>query len=77
MNAKGGPARPCRFEAIVPLPAYISQFVSNSTLERILNLPNSIFTDVSDAINNALGTRNENGPMQSTNPTIKIGRAHV
>lgn len=70
MNAKGGPARPCRFEVILPIPAYIGQFVGNSTLERILNLPNSIFTDVSDVINNALGTRNENGPMQSTNPTI-------
>ena len=70
MNAKGGPARPCRFEVILPIPAYIGQFVGNSTLERILNLPNSIFTDVSDVINTALGTRNENGPMQSTNPTI-------
>ena len=70
MNAKGGPARPCRFEVILPIPAYIGSAVGNSTLERILNLPNSIFTDVSDAINNALGTPNVDGPMQSSNPTI-------
>lgn len=70
MNAKGGPARPCRFEVILPIPPYISQYVSNSTIERILNFPNSIFTDVSDAINNALGTQNNDGPMQSSNPTV-------
>lgn len=55
INAKGGPAKPSRFEVLLPIPPYINRFVGNSVLERILNLPNSIFSDVSDVINNALG----------------------
>lgn len=52
---KDGLAKPSRFEVIVPIPPYISRFVGNSVLEKILNLPNSIFSDVSDTINSALG----------------------
>ena len=67
INGKGGPARPCRFEVIIPLPSYIGQAVGNSVLEKILNFPNSIFSDVSSAINQALGTGNgSNG----ANPTV-------
>ena len=67
MNAKGGPARPCRFEVIIPLPAYIGNAVQNSVLEKILNFPNSIFNDVTDVINNALGDGNGS---KGANPTI-------
>jgi hypothetical protein len=55
MRSKDGPARPSRFEVILPIPSYINEFVSTTALDRLLNLPNSIFTDVTDAINNALG----------------------
>jgi hypothetical protein len=55
INSKGGPAKSSRFEVILPIPPYINRFVGNSVLERILNLPNSVFSDVSDVINNALG----------------------
>jgi len=55
INAKDGPARPARFEVILPIPPYINQFVGNSIIEKILNFPNSVFGDVSDVINRALG----------------------
>jgi hypothetical protein len=54
MNAKGGPAKSSRFEVIIPVPKYINSFISSSIIEKILNLPNSIYNDVSDAINRAL-----------------------
>ena len=53
INAKDGPARPARFEVILPIPPYINQFVGNSIIEKILNFPNSVFGDVSDVINRA------------------------
>ncbi len=55
MRSKDGPARPCRFEVILPIPSYINEFVSTSILDQLLNLPNAIFTDVTDAVNSALG----------------------
>ena len=55
MTAKDGPARPARFEVILPIPPYINQFVGNSIIEKILNFPNSVFGDISDVVNKALG----------------------
>jgi len=54
VRAKDGLAKPSRFEVILPIPAYINSFVGSSILEKILNFPNSIFSDVSDAIGNAI-----------------------
>jgi hypothetical protein len=55
IRGKDGLAKPCRFEIILPIPPYIGQFVGNSIIEKILNFPNSIFTDVSDAIGSVFG----------------------
>jgi hypothetical protein len=55
IRSKDGLAKPSRFEVILPIPPYINRFVGNSVLEKILNFPNSIFSDVSDVINSALG----------------------
>jgi hypothetical protein len=55
IRGKDGLAKPSRFEVILPLPPYINQFVGNSIIEKILNFPNSVFTDVSDAIGSAFG----------------------
>jgi hypothetical protein len=68
IRSKDGLARPCRFEVILPIPAYIGQSIGNSFLEKVLNFPNSIFSDVSDAINSSLGFQNEG--TRSSNPTI-------
>ena len=55
MQGKDGPARPSRFEVILPIPPYINQSVGNSVIEKILNFPNSVFGDISDVVNKALG----------------------
>jgi len=68
IKGKGGLARPCRYEVIIPIPAYIGQAIGNSFLEKILNFPNSIFSDVSDAINSALGSDSQG--MKSANPSM-------
>jgi hypothetical protein len=68
IKGKGGLARPCRYEVIIPIPAYIGQAIGNSFLEKVLNFPNSIFSDVSDAINSALGSESQG--MKSANPSM-------
>lgn len=69
INSKGGLAKPSRFQVILPIPPYIAQFIKNSLIEKILNLPNSIMTDVGDAINNALGSGSESSNVNA-NPTV-------
>ena len=55
MRSKDGPAKPSRFEVVIPIPSYINQFVPNNIIENLLNLPNSIFGTVSEAIGSAFG----------------------
>lgn len=59
IRAKDGLAKPSRFEVVLPIPPYINSFIGNSVLEKILNLPNSVFGDVSDAINSAFGRQGQ------------------
>ena len=55
MRSKDGPAKPSRFEVVIPIPAYINKFVPNNIIENLLNLPNSIFSTVTEAIGSAIG----------------------
>jgi hypothetical protein len=55
IKAKDGLAKPSRFEVILPIPPYINSFIGNSVINKILNFPNSIFSDVTDALNTAFG----------------------
>ena len=55
IRGKDGLAKNARFEVILPIPPYINQFIGSSVIEKILNFPNSIFNDVSDAIGSAFG----------------------
>jgi len=66
IKGKDGLARPCRYEVILPIPDYIGKYVKNSVIERILNLPNSAFSEISEAIGNALGQKND--AQKSANP---------
>ena len=59
IRGKDGLAKPCRFEVILPIPPYVNQFIGNSIIEKILNFPNSIFSDVSDAIGSAFGRQGD------------------
>lgn len=56
-NARGkdGFARPCRFEVLLPIPRTVTSSVGNSIIEKIINFPNSVFSDVTDAITSAVG----------------------
>ena len=48
MKAHDGPAKPSRFEVILPIPSYINSFVGNSILEQLINLPNNIVSSITD-----------------------------
>ena len=43
MNAKGGPAKPSRFEVILPIPQSVAQFIEQGILEKVLNLGKNTF----------------------------------
>jgi len=66
IRGKDGLAKPSRFEVILPIPPYVNQFVGNSIIEKILNFPNSIFSDVSDAIGSAFGRQGESDEYSKT-----------
>jgi hypothetical protein len=66
IRGKDGLAKPNRFEVILPIPPYINQFVGNSIIEKILNFPNSIFSDVSSAIGSAFGRQGESDEYSKT-----------
>ena len=74
IRSKDGPAKTSRFEVILPIPPYINSFVGNSILEKILNFPNSIFGNVSDAINSALdrpgAQEDSNGYSRTSNASL-------
>jgi len=48
LNSKDGLAKPSRFEVVLPIPQYIANFIGNSAIEQLLNLPNSIIAEVTD-----------------------------
>lgn len=66
IKGKDGLARPNRYEVILPIPEYIGNAINNSIIEKILNLPNSAFSEISEAIGNALGQKND--AQKSANP---------
>lgn len=66
IRSKDGLAKTCRYEVVLPIPPYINEFIGNSIFEKILNFPNSIFSDVSDAINSAFGRGGEQDEYSKT-----------
>jgi hypothetical protein len=51
INNKGGLAKPNRFQVILPIPRYINEFIGQSVLEQIVNLPNTIISDITNIFN--------------------------
>ena len=74
IRSKDGLAKTCRYEVILPIPPYINSFIGNSILEKILNFPNSIFSEVSDAINSAFGRNSGNGDEYSKSSNSSMSR---
>lgn len=71
IRSKDGPAKTSRFEVILPIPPYINSFIGNSILEKILNLPNSVFSDIGDAVNSALGrNQGDQGYSKTSNASL-------
>jgi hypothetical protein len=66
VRAKDGLAKPSRFEVVLPIPTYIGSFVGNSIIEKILNFPNSVFNDVTDAIGSAFGKQGQKDDQSKT-----------
>ena len=60
---KDGLAKPCRYEVILPIPKYISDFVSQSVFEKLYNLPNALIGDITGALSGETAG-------QSSNPSI-------
>ena len=70
VRAKDGLAKPSRFEVILPIPTYVGSFIGNSIIEKILNFPNSVFNDVTDAIGSAFGKQGQKDDQsRSSSPT--------
>jgi hypothetical protein len=67
IKAKDGLARPNRFKMILPIPEYINKLIDTNTLEQLLNLPNTLVTDVTDLINRPV---NENPLNRSSRTSI-------
>lgn len=70
IRGKDGLAKPSRFEIILPIPPYINQFVGSSVIEKILNFPNSVFSDVSDAIGSAFGRQGQADESRTSNASV-------
>jgi hypothetical protein len=70
IKAKDGLARPNRFQVILPIPEYIGKFIEVGLLEKIINLPNTIATDVSEILSSSFGGQSPTGYSKSSNPAI-------
>lgn len=68
IRGKDGLARPSRFEVVLPIPPFVGNSINNTVIEKILNFPNSAFSDITDAINNAIGQEKDKAP--SANPAV-------
>lgn len=69
INAKDGLAKNSRFEVILPIPRAINQFVSNSFIETLVNLPNTIVSDITDIVANARTPQDEQSRSDNTSMT--------
>jgi hypothetical protein len=63
-------ARPNRFEVILPIPRYINNFIEQSILEKLLNLPSTLFSSAQDALSSAIGNNDNDPNLKSSNPSI-------
>lgn len=70
IRAKDGLARPNRYEVILPIPRYINNFIGNSVFEQLFNLPNTIFTNITEALNGIFGEEPQDAQSRTTNTSI-------
>jgi hypothetical protein len=63
--AKEGLAKPSRFQVLLPIPKYVGEFVGQNVFEQLLNLPNTIYTDVTQIF-----TKGQDEQSVSASPSI-------
>lgn len=51
IKAKGGLAKPSRFQVVLPIPTYINNFVGQSILEKLTNLPATLTAELQNIFN--------------------------
>jgi hypothetical protein len=66
LNSKDGLAKSNRYEVVLPIPQYINEFIGHSLIESIINLPNNIIADISDAISG----RTTEGQSKTSNASM-------
>ena len=72
IRAKDGLARPNRFKVLLPIPQYINNFISTSVLEGLLNLPNTLVTDISSFVTSKVDSQGYpyGTARRTSNPSI-------
>lgn len=66
IQSKGGLAKPSRFQVVLPIPTYINNFVGQSLLEKLINLPANLTAELQDIFNQDL--RDEQS--RTANPSL-------
>lgn len=70
IQSKDGLAKPCRFEVILPIPSYINNFIENSLIEQLLNLKNTIATEITSGLNSIIGGNNSDEQSKTSNASL-------
>ena len=50
VNKRGGLAKASRYDVIIPLPQYINNFVTNSIVDKLVALRDSVIQDITLAL---------------------------
>ena len=64
IKAKGGLAKPSRFQVVLPIPTYINSFVGQSILEKLTNLPATLTAELQDIF----ATERKDAQSKTSNP---------
>ena len=66
IKSKGGLAKPNRFQVVLPIPTYINNFVGQSVLEKLINLPATLTAELQDIFN----TEVRDEQSRTANPSL-------
>jgi hypothetical protein len=59
IKGKDGLARANRFKVILPIPRVVGNLIETPILEQLINLPNTLVTDITDWVNSASGQNSD------------------
>jgi hypothetical protein len=67
VKVKDGLAKPSRFQVILPIPAYVNNFIETGILEQIFNFPNTLVTDITSFVS---GSEPKDSQSKTSNASI-------